>query len=82
MWTATTTHGQILEALTLLRAQGVIDDYTHQAGDPHPYRVTIPVGIVPLSDHQARFFLLGAATAHFGPMARETPDENGLAGRH
>jgi len=48
----------------MLQSQGVIDGLEIQDGDDHPYRVTLPVGIVPLNEYQAALFILGAMVGH------------------
>lgn len=70
MWSTSDTAGHVREGLMLLLQQGVIDDFAFTGDTALPYRVTIPAGVVPLSEHQARHFMLGAVTAHFGPAAR------------
>ncbi|WP_436886293.1 hypothetical protein [Nocardiopsis dassonvillei] len=73
MWASDNRAGKVREGLTLLLSQGLIDDFEIRPDDEHPYRVTMPVGVIPLTEHQAAHFLLGAVTARFGPLARGTP---------
>lgn len=68
MWKTTTRPDRIVESLQMLLSQGVIDGLEIQDGDDHPYRVTLPVGIVPLSEYQASFFVLGAMVGHLRPV--------------
>jgi hypothetical protein len=67
MWTSSTRTDRITESLQMLLSQGVIDDLEIQPGDDHPYRVTLPAGIVPLSEYQASFFVLGAMVGYLRP---------------
>ena len=64
MWTSSTRPDRIVESLQMLQSQGVIDGLEIQDGDDHPYRVTLPVGIVPLNEYQAALFILGAMVGH------------------
>lgn len=73
MWASDNRAGKVREGLTLLLSQGLIDDFEIRPDDEHPYRVTMPVGVIPLTEHQAAHFLLGAVTARFGPLARSAP---------
>ncbi|MFD6098146.1 hypothetical protein ACFVWN_12835 [Nocardiopsis flavescens] len=70
MWASDNRAGKVREGLTLLLSQGLIDDFEIRPEDDHPYRVTMPVGVIPLTEHQAAHFLLGAVTARFGPLSR------------
>ena len=81
MWATRTRNSRIREGLDLLLAQAVIDGYTVNEDDEHPYRVTLPVGIVPLTEHQAAHFISGAVTAYLGPLARKTPGTTTGTGR-
>ncbi|MDT0329092.1 hypothetical protein [Nocardiopsis lambiniae] len=71
MWASDNRAGKVREGLTLLLSQGLIDDFEIRPDDDLPYRVTMPVGIISLTEHQAAHFLLGAVTARFGPLARD-----------
>ncbi len=73
MWASDTRGARVREGLTLLLSQGVIDDFEIRHEDEHPYRVTLPAGVVPLDEHQAAHFVLGAVSARFGPLSRESP---------
>lgn len=64
MWTSSTRPDRIVESLQMLQSQGVIDGLEIQDGDDHPYRVTLPVGIVPLNEYQAALFVFGAVVGH------------------
>src|SRR5690625_3967212 len=66
MWASPDRPGRIAEALQLLLAQGVIDGLELREGDAHPYLLTLPVGLVPMTEHQAAHFLVGAAVGAFG----------------
>ena len=71
IWASDNRTGHVREALTLLLSQGVIDDFRIRPEDDFPFRVQVPAGIVPMTEHQAAHFALGAATAHFGHLARD-----------
>ncbi|MBE3001163.1 hypothetical protein IDM40_21060 [Nocardiopsis sp. HNM0947] len=73
MWASDTRGARVREGLTLLLSQGVIDDFEIRHEDEHPYRVTLPAGVVPLDEHQAAHFVLGAVSARFGPLSRDSP---------
>jgi hypothetical protein len=72
IWASDNRNGHVREALTLLLSQGVIDDFRIRPDDEFPFRVQVPAGIIPMTEHQAAHFALGAATAHFGDLARDT----------
>ncbi|MEE2041306.1 hypothetical protein Q8791_29180 [Nocardiopsis sp. CT-R113] len=76
IWASDNRNGQIREALTMLLSQGVIDDFRISPEDEFPFRVTVPAGVVPMTEHQAAHFALGAAVGHFGRLARgeDTPE--------
>lgn len=70
IWASDHRSGQIREALTMLLSQGVIDDFRITPEEEFPFRVTVPAGVVPMTEHQAAHFALGAAVGHFGRLAR------------
>ncbi|WP_028647955.1 hypothetical protein [Nocardiopsis sp. CNT312] len=70
IWASDNRSGQVREALTMLLSQGVIDDFRIRPEDDFPFRVQIPAGVVPMTEHQAAHFALGATVAHFGRLAR------------
>ncbi|WP_017588126.1 hypothetical protein [Nocardiopsis ganjiahuensis] len=72
IWASDNRNGHVREALTLLLSQGVIDDFRIRPDDEFPFRVQVAAGIVPMTEHQAAHFALGAAAAHFGDLARNT----------
>ncbi|GAB3719231.1 hypothetical protein GCM10028793_57870 [Nocardiopsis oceani] len=71
IWASDHRTGHVREALTLLLSQGVIDDFRIRPEDEFPFRVQFPTGIVPMTEHQAAHFALGATVAHFGDLARD-----------
>ncbi len=71
IWASDNRNGHVREALTLLLSQGVINDFRIRPDDEFPFRVQVPAGIIPMTEHQAAHFALGAATAHFGDLARD-----------
>ncbi|MCY9786548.1 MULTISPECIES: hypothetical protein [Nocardiopsis] len=74
IWASDNRSGQVREALTMLLSQGVIDDFRIRPEDEFPFRVQISAGVVPMTEHQAAHFALGATVAHFGRLARgESP---------
>ncbi|MEV2278575.1 hypothetical protein ACIBFB_25560 [Nocardiopsis sp. NPDC050513] len=70
IWASDNRSGQVREALTMLLSQGVIDDFRIRPEDEFPFRVQIAAGVVPMTEHQAAHFVLGATVAHFGRLAR------------
>ncbi|MBB6118969.1 hypothetical protein [Nocardiopsis algeriensis] len=70
MWAADNRAGRVREGLTLLLSQGLIEDFEIRPDDEHPYRVTMPAGVIALNENQVAHFLLGVVTARFGPLAR------------
>ncbi|GHD33315.1 hypothetical protein [Nocardiopsis kunsanensis] len=71
MWASDSRGARVREGLTLLLSQGVIDDFEIGYEDELPYRVTLPVGVLSLDEHQAAHFVLGAVVARFGPLSRD-----------
>lgn len=58
----------------MLLSQGVIEDFRIRPEDEFPFRVQIPAGVVPMTEHQAAHFALGASVGHFGRLARGEGD--------
>ncbi|MFE3457801.1 hypothetical protein ACFXKD_09655 [Nocardiopsis aegyptia] len=70
IWASDNRSGQVREALTMLLSQGVIDDFRIRPDEEFPFHVQVPAGLVPMTEHQAAHFALGATVAHFGRLAR------------
>ncbi|GAB3485919.1 hypothetical protein [Nocardiopsis coralliicola] len=62
---------QVVEALRLLHAQGVIDGVEIERNGARPYAVKLVSGIVRMNEDEAAMFALGAAVGAFGGAAKD-----------